>query len=121
MSRKNHTQRRAAKGGEMGVNGEWYEGGKFIANTERPKRHGSDRPTGRQEVAPFQWEQPPFDGARSIYAQWGQLWGRNPNGSYCRHPSASAAYFGADTLDEAARWAERYNNGERWCDTKTPR
>lgn len=30
----NDTQRRAQKGGEFGANGEWYEGGKFIATSE---------------------------------------------------------------------------------------
>lgn len=30
-------QRRARKGGEFGANGEWYEGGKFIATTDARK------------------------------------------------------------------------------------
>lgn len=30
-------QKRAATGGEMGANGEWYEGGKFIATKDNPK------------------------------------------------------------------------------------
>jgi hypothetical protein len=30
-------QKRAAVGGELGANGEWYEGGKFIATKENPK------------------------------------------------------------------------------------
>lgn len=38
------TQRRAAAGGEFGANGEWYEGGKFIATKadtikQAPMRH----------------------------------------------------------------------------------
>lgn len=38
------TQRRAAAGGEFGANGEWYDGGKFIATQENtikaaPMRH----------------------------------------------------------------------------------
>lgn len=31
------TQRRAVVGGEFGANGEWYEGGKFIATNDHPK------------------------------------------------------------------------------------
>ena len=31
-------QRRARIGGELGVNGEWYEGGKFIATRDNPKQ-----------------------------------------------------------------------------------
>ncbi len=30
-------QRRAAAGGEVGANGEWYRGGAFIATTDHPK------------------------------------------------------------------------------------
>lgn len=30
-------QKRAKAGGELGANGEWYEGGKFIATKDRPK------------------------------------------------------------------------------------
>lgn len=30
-------QKRAAVGGELGANGEWYEGGKFIATKDNPK------------------------------------------------------------------------------------
>lgn len=30
-------QKRAKVGGEFGANGEWYEGGKFIATKDRPK------------------------------------------------------------------------------------
>ena len=30
-------QKRARKGGEVGANGEWYEGGKFIATTDSAK------------------------------------------------------------------------------------
>jgi hypothetical protein len=53
-------QRRAAPGGEFGANGEWYEGGKFIATTDHAK--GSKKwkkPTGKQEVEPYVWENPP--------------------------------------------------------------
>lgn len=31
------TQQRAKAGGELGANGEWYEGGKFIATKDNPK------------------------------------------------------------------------------------
>lgn len=37
MDSKDDGQRRARKGGELGANGEWYEGGKFIATTEAAK------------------------------------------------------------------------------------
>ena len=37
---------RATKGGQVGVNGEFYEGGKFLPSTKQPKRPGSARRGG---------------------------------------------------------------------------
>lgn len=53
----NDTQRRAKAGGEFGANGEWYEGGKFIATQEdtikaAPVRHEiSPEERARREAA----------------------------------------------------------------------
>lgn len=57
---------RAPKGGAYGANGEWYEGGKFIATTKHPKRHGSYKPTGKVEIEPYVWAQR-REGLRPIY------------------------------------------------------
>jgi hypothetical protein len=106
-------QRRAQKGGEYGANGDWYEGGKWIANTDRPKRHGSVKPTRRQQVAPWTWETPPHDGARAIYDKWSGTWGKNLDGTmFCRDLPADR--WGSDFLAESQAMAERWNNGERW-------
>ena len=49
-------QRRAKVGGEYGANGEWYEGGKWIANADNAKSHKeTKRPTGRQKTGPNEW------------------------------------------------------------------
>lgn len=37
-----NTQKRASVGGERGANGEWYEGGKFIATTPKRNDHSND-------------------------------------------------------------------------------
>ena len=61
---------RAAKGGEYGANGEWYEGGKFINTVpENAKRHGSRKrnPVRKCQVAPYIWEIQPLEGARPIF------------------------------------------------------
>ena len=107
------SQRRAKPGGEYGVNGEWYEGGKWIANTEAPKRSGSVKATGRQEVSPWTWEVPP-PGQRSIYAKYSGTWEKSGDGFRCR--DLPADYWGADYLAESAAMAERWNAGERWID-----
>lgn len=51
-------QRRAAKGGEYGANGEFYDGGKFLNTIQENGKQEKKRkkPTGRREVAPFVWE-----------------------------------------------------------------
>ena len=55
----------AKKGGEIGVNGEFYEGGKFLPSTQKGK--GTSRKgTGKQEIAPYKWEFAP-EGMKSIY------------------------------------------------------
>jgi hypothetical protein len=49
-------QKRAKIGGEVGANGEFYEGGKFIATTDHSKRHGSVKRKPRKvQIRPFEW------------------------------------------------------------------
>lgn len=108
------SQRRAKRGGEYGVNGEWYDGGKWIANTEAPKRAGSVKATGRQEIAPWVWEVPP-EGKRSLYAAYSGSWEKNGVGGFrCRNLPVD--YWGPAYLAESAAMAERWNAGERWID-----
>lgn len=106
-------QQRAQKGGQVGANGEWYEGGKFIATTDHAKsKRAAVRATGRQQIEPGKFEVPPA-GMRSIYQRWSGLWVHGENGVKL-NPGARAEYFGADQLAEAAEAATKYNNGERW-------
>lgn len=60
---------RAKKGGEQGANGEWYEGGKFIATTERPKGSPNPSKPRRFEIEPFVFELAPSDDVVPIYPQ----------------------------------------------------
>jgi len=106
-------QKRAKVGGEYGANGEWCEGGKFLATTERAKKRGSAKPSGKQQVEPFVWAIPP-QGMRSLYSRWSGLWTRGDDGKVAVNPGASVEYFGEDQLHQAAVAAEQYNNGERW-------
>ena len=47
----------APKGGCIGVNGEFYEGGKFLpSNPDRPKGMFSGGGTGKCEIEPYLWE-----------------------------------------------------------------
>ena len=59
---------RAAKGGEIGINGEHYEGGQFLPNS-RTRAKGSNRPrtTGKRQIAPYVWEIAPSPSHFSIF------------------------------------------------------
>lgn len=109
------TQRRAKIGGEAGVNGEWYEGGKFIANTDRAKSHKpAGRATGRQLVAPGVLEVAPSDDLVAIFPQLtaGFFAFDQQTLQFGEVTNETAlAYFGADRLT-ALR--DRFNAGERW-------
>ena len=61
-------QRRAPKGGAVGVNGEFYKGGAFIAMTERPKGK-PQRKQRKQEIEPYVWAYPPADGYTSLFKE----------------------------------------------------
>lgn len=70
------TQKRAPKGGTVAINGEFYEGGKFLPSTQKGKGKPHKK-TGKQQIAPYQWEVPPTPEHKSIWAtinafcQWG--------------------------------------------------
>jgi len=67
---------RARAGGEIGVNGEHYEGGQFLPSTTLPKQAPAasrKAGTGKREIAPYVWEAAP-DGMRAIYSQFQHLW-----------------------------------------------
>ena len=108
------THSRAKKGGEYGANGEWYEGGKFIATTERPKAQVKIRGARKVEIEPCVWVE---SAAGSIYNEikWDV---KISNGVAETHSMAFRGYDG-DTLpaDEIAHKMEliaKYNRGERW-------
>lgn len=115
------TTKRAAKGGEFGANGEWYEGGKFINTVpENRKKEGSTpRKVGKQEIAPYHWEVP-ANGKNSIYRQFAGTWGRIENGvaifaygSDVTRLECVLRYCGR-TKQEAQTLLDLWNSGERW-------
>ena len=68
-------QNRAPIGGIVGVNGEFYEGGKFIPSTDQAKRKGSkpSKPS-KVETAPYEWQLSREDeGLVAIYSRVGHL------------------------------------------------
>lgn len=63
---------RAKAGGQQGVNGEWYEGGKFLpSKADRAKQAPPALSRGRKaEIEPYVWEERPVDWAMPI---WGSV------------------------------------------------
>jgi len=112
-------QRRAKPGGEYGENGEWYEGGKFIANTNRPKGKPSKyKSTGRQQVGLDEWTSPPESGP-DVYlmAVFPQLSGtevRNDDGSFSLNPNIKTDRLG--TKQERQAKIDLWNQGARWSE-----
>lgn len=105
--------KRAPKGGAVGANGEFYEGGKFIATTNHAKRHGSvQKRASRVLIEPGVLAVAP-EGMCSLFAQI-DLFCRIANG--CAIPAAkpeTLAYYGR-TARELEAMAARWNAGERW-------
>ena len=106
---------RAKKGGQVGVNGEFYEGGTFLPSTERPKGK-SVKKTGKQEIEPYKWEVAP-EGKTSIYRQFAGTYGLVRNGvAELRKDDrlhVTLSYYGV-TLSKAQELVDGYNAGNRW-------
>ncbi len=110
---------RARKGGEIGVNGEFYEGGTFLPSTDLPKRPASKsgKPTGakKEQIAPYRWEVAPADGMRSIFTALSGTVCKYVNGKLMVNASDEALAYTRRTRAQVAALAERYNNGEMWA------
>lgn len=107
---------RAIKGGEIGMNGEHYEGGQFLPNTTLGKMQKSSKASGgrKVEIAPYTWEVAP-EGKKGIYrqiagtvAQW-ETFGTSfrPFWPYLSQQSQ-------ETQERAIDLIGRWNTGERW-------
>ena len=120
MNTTNGTKR-AAKGGEVGANGEFYEGGKFI-NTipENRKKEGGRRPAKARkvQVGPYRWES--NEGTRvAIFGMVGaqaQYVNRYAADLKIEPSPAGVAYYGADYHGhQGADLCARWNAGELWA------
>lgn len=107
---------RATKGGEIGMNGEFYAGGTFLPSTELPKAAKTRKPSTphRQQIARYEWADTPNTDARAIFSLivGAQAQERNGVMSWFEPARATMAHevhgHSVDSL------IERWNNGERW-------
>lgn len=109
------TQQRASKGGEVGANGEFYEGGRFINTVaENPKKEGStSRKSRKCEVAPFTWEFAP-EGKRSVYQAFAGVFGKVIDGKAVMLASEQTLSYYRTTQTEAQQLIDLWNAGHRW-------
>ena len=109
------TRIRAKKGGELGANGEWYEGGKFIATTERPKGTAPTiKRTRRVEIEPRVWVEC-IDGMLPLYGmlvgQEKRDWATN---TYTLNEDLRGHYATPEGIAQRKAWITAWNAGERW-------
>lgn len=110
-------QKRAAKGGEYGANGEWYEGGKFINTVEENGKQKKKwkKPTGRRQVAPYVWEMQPESDMMPLY---GMLAGfeklNHQTGKFEFNENLRGEYATVDFIKTRMERIARYNAGEKW-------
>lgn len=107
------SQQRAKIGGEIGVNGEFYEGGKFLPSTEKPKGKPVKRGSGKVEIEPYKWEVAP-EGQRSIYRRLAGIYGKVINGVMVLDINPVTLAYCGDSEEWVKQLADRYNAGERW-------
>lgn len=107
------TQQRAKIGGEAGVNGEWYEGGKFLPNTQKPKGTPHKKGTGKQQIAPYVWEVRP-EGMTSIYSNFAGAFGKLVDGKLVVMCSQQTLNYFKVSAEKAQEMADMWNNGQRW-------
>lgn len=113
------TSQRARAGGERGVNGEWYEGGKFLPSTQAPKRASASRRRGthRAMIEPGVFAEVPF-GLASIYQQIRTFVSNDSVGDLhiMRHLDApdSTCWDHYGPRDRVQALVDRYNAGDRF-------
>jgi hypothetical protein len=113
------TKSRAAKGGEFGANGEWYEGGKFINTVaENAKRHGSQpkaKPLGKRNVAMGVWEIQPYAGAIALFPQLAGLEIIDrATGLFVFNPELHNEYATPEYIAIRKDRIAKFNSGVRW-------
>ena len=108
---------RAKVGGERGVNGEWYEGGKFLPSTKLPKRS----PTNRKKKGPSKGLVEPGvigeipEGKNAIFAAVSNLIKIEDDGKIKAFDKDHPCWNSYD-YNEVERLSNAYNNGERFFD-----
>lgn len=106
------TKTRAKRGGEVGMNGEFYAGGTFLPNTKLGKM-SSSRPAGSRkvEIEPYIWVE--SNGRKPLYSLVRGTVGCLTREGAVPNNDTAIAYLGY-TREQAQTICDRWNAGERW-------
>lgn len=112
---------RAAKGGQVGMNGLHYEGGQFLPSTELGKLPAktAKRATGKQEIAPYVWDVP-AEGKTSVYrpisafVDWPYYRTTGIAIAVAQIMEAYTRNYPTFDANRILLLIEAWNNGERW-------
>ena len=126
MRQKETNMARATKGGETGMNGEWYEGGQFLPNTEQgKKKRVKGKGTGKQQIEPFVWVVPPEGSTECTRSIFMFMAGRFLDADHFRATGEMKVYAKPETMEYykvnsffLRVLADKYNKGERWFEIK---
>jgi hypothetical protein len=112
---------RAAKGGEYGLNGQFYNGGEFLPSSAftakgefSSNRKSQPWKPSKKEVAPYKWEVQPAEGAQSIYGIIAGVFGKVIDGKFQINTNEKTLNYFHKTIEEVEELSARWNNGERW-------
>jgi len=116
----------AKAGGEIGMNGEFYQGGQFMPNSKTTIKGATGtserrKGTGKQEIEPYVWEVPPTATAKAIKTAMTiamPIWEGRKVVGFKRFEPAIKHYgemFNGWHIDELI---EMYNNGQRWFEPR---
>ena len=106
-------QNRAPIGGIVGLNGEFYEGGKFIPSTDRAKRKGS-KPSkaSKVEIEPYEWQLSREEvGLSSIYSRVKQFCDKSVT---CVAVSDTALDYSQVSAEQVETYLSLYRQGYRF-------
>ena len=110
-------QKRAAKGGEYGANGKWYEGGKFINTVEENGKQKKKwkKQTRRRQVAPCVWEMQPDSDLMPIYGMLAGIEKFNrETEKFEFNEELTREFATAEAIEWRKERIARYNAGENW-------
>lgn len=115
----NIIKRRAPKGGAIGANGEWYEGGKFInsvADNAKSIAKKAKKASRKQEIEPWVWALPPEPGKKPLLRHFlcGVYTHFIKGVVHVSHRKPETREYYNETDEQVKIWVDAYNRGERW-------